>query len=384
MIIFAISFFLLVLAYFTIEYQLLKTRLKKIPIRIMVNGTRGKSTTVKIIYEILRLEKQKVFAKTTGEKPLQYLPNGINKTILRISPASILENIRILRKWAHESPDSVVMECMALQPETQFILSNRIFQPNYILITNILVDHAEVMGQNVGEITETILECLHPKAEIFMNENQLNGFFASEDLPNLHRIASTDTFPERMDHIPSDILDQNWTLIKNFTHHLKIDLQTTFQCFKKEWARISKDIYLRIPDLNISIWNLFSVNDTQSTNLFIQHSRDELPQNSQEIILLNTRKDRPLRTKLFAEFLNREFKSANIWITGTGRQLGRNQFKREGVEANLISLKSYGAILEELKAGYPVPTTIYCLANFNGMEHFIKSIQELKKFYQKN
>ena len=113
MIILTISFLLLLLIYFSIEYTFLRTTLKKIPLRILVNGTRGKSTTTKIIYEILRQEKYKVFAKTTGEIPIQYLPNGTNKQIARFSPASIIENIRLLREWAYESPDSIVMECMA-------------------------------------------------------------------------------------------------------------------------------------------------------------------------------------------------------------------------------------------------------------------------------
>lgn len=384
MIIFTISFLLLLLIYFSIEYTLLKIYLKKISSRIMVNGTRGKSTTVKIIYEILRQEKQKVFAKTTGENPIQFLPNGTNKTITRFSTASILENIRLLRRWAHESPDSVVMECMALQPETQFVLSNSIFKPNYILITNIAMDHAEVMGQGEEEIAKTIFQSLHPGAEIFMNEKLFNGYYASEELPNLHRIELAEAFPERIDHIPSEILDQNWTLVKYFTQHLKLDSQTVYQCFKEEWCKISNNIYLSSPDLNISIWNLFSVNDTQSTNLFIQHSRNDLSQNSQIIILLNIRRDRPLRTKQFVEFLWREFPESIIWLTGTDRQLGRRLLVSEGFDPKCIYIKSHRVILKELKTGYPIPTTIYCMGNFQGMEYFIRSIWELKKPFQRS
>jgi poly-gamma-glutamate synthase PgsB/CapB len=384
MILFTISFLLLLLAYFTIEYLLIKTCLKKIPLRIMVNGTRGKSTTVKIIYEILRQEKHKVFAKTTGEKPTQYLPNGANKSISRFSPATILENIRLLRSWAHESPDSVIMECMALQPETQFVLSNRIFHPNHILITNIAMDHAEMMGQDEEEIAKTIFHSLRREAEIFIDNKVYKSFYTSEDLPNLHEIKLSEAFPERIDHIPPEILDQNWTLIKYVAQYLKLDSQTVYQCFKNEWCKISNNIYLSLPDLNISIWNLFSVNDTKSTNLFIQHSRNNLSQNSQIIILLNTRKDRPLRTKQFAEFLKMEFQESNIWLTGTDRQLGRNLLEREGIDPKFIFIKSQRVILEELNAGYPVSTTVYCMGNFKGTEYFISSIRELEKPFQRN
>jgi poly-gamma-glutamate synthase PgsB/CapB len=379
MIIFSTSFLLLLLIYFSIEYFLLRNFLKKIPLRILVNGTRGKSTTVKIIFEILMQEKHKVFAKTTGDKPVQYLPDGTVMIIKRFSPASILENIRLLKRWAHLSPDAVVMESMALQPETQFVLSNKILQPNYILITNIITDHLEVMGKNEKDVEKTVSNSLHQEAEIFLNSNLFTSFsLLKNDFPNLHRIKMSDPFPESIDHIPPKILNQNWNLIKYFAKHLKLNLQITYQCFKNEWSKISQNIFFSLPELNISIWNLFSVNDTQSTDLFIQHSLKEVSQNNQIIFIFNTRKDRPLRTKQFAEFIGRNFPKSTIVLLGNNRKLAKNFLIREGIEAKSIYLKSRKLILLKIKMGYPVPTIIYCIGNFKGMEYFIKSIQELE------
>ena len=41
-------------------------RLEKIPIRININGIRGKSTITRLIYSILREDKYRVIGKTTG------------------------------------------------------------------------------------------------------------------------------------------------------------------------------------------------------------------------------------------------------------------------------------------------------------------------------
>lgn len=44
----------ILMLFLVVEYATLVKALKKIPIRILVNGTRGKSSSVKILYQIFR------------------------------------------------------------------------------------------------------------------------------------------------------------------------------------------------------------------------------------------------------------------------------------------------------------------------------------------
>jgi len=114
-----ISVFTIFIIYLLFESFLLQRRLRSIPIRILVNGTRGKSTIVLLIYQLLRKKGYQVFAKTTGDAPVIYNHDGSKTQLKRIGPARILENVRLLNKWSKKKPHAVVLECMALQPEMQ-------------------------------------------------------------------------------------------------------------------------------------------------------------------------------------------------------------------------------------------------------------------------
>ena len=71
------TLFILFILYLLFEYYLLKMTLYKIPLRILVNGTRGKTTTVRILYNILRKSDINVFAKLPAiEATIKAIPMG--------------------------------------------------------------------------------------------------------------------------------------------------------------------------------------------------------------------------------------------------------------------------------------------------------------------
>jgi Mrp family chromosome partitioning ATPase len=68
----------------------------RIPIRVCVTGTRGKSTVTRYIAAALRASGRTVLAKTTGSKPAFILPDGEEREIQRNGLPSILEQKRVL------------------------------------------------------------------------------------------------------------------------------------------------------------------------------------------------------------------------------------------------------------------------------------------------
>ena len=117
----ALSFLCLIVAYLTAERILHGRRLKHIPLRIHVNGTRGKSNVTRLIAAALRRSGVRTLAKTTGTLPTLILPDGSEEIIRRRSPANILEQMAVVKRAERLKVQALVVECMALEPTLQFV-----------------------------------------------------------------------------------------------------------------------------------------------------------------------------------------------------------------------------------------------------------------------
>ena len=109
-----------------LEYQFHMRSLAAISLRIHVNGTRGKSSVTRLIAAGLREAGIRTFAKTTGTAPRVIDSEGKDRIIHRLRLPSIGEQTRLLSYFAGEKPDAVVMECMAVQPQYQWIAEHQI------------------------------------------------------------------------------------------------------------------------------------------------------------------------------------------------------------------------------------------------------------------
>ncbi|MGZ3636024.1 MAG: poly-gamma-glutamate synthase PgsB, partial [Syntrophales bacterium] len=98
------------------EAYLHKRNLAKIPIRIHVNGTRGKSSVVRLIAGGLRESGIVTCAKTTGTLARMILPDASEYPIFRPAGANVIEQVRIISVATSYGAQAIVVECMALQP----------------------------------------------------------------------------------------------------------------------------------------------------------------------------------------------------------------------------------------------------------------------------
>src|SRR5256885_78840 len=83
-----------------------RARLRAVPVRIHVGGTRGKSTTTRLIAAGLRAGGRKVLAKTTGSEPRLILPDGSETTWARRGPAAVREQARLFAKASRLGVDT--------------------------------------------------------------------------------------------------------------------------------------------------------------------------------------------------------------------------------------------------------------------------------------
>ena len=119
------------------QYQFHQKSLSLIPLRIHVNGTRGKSSVTRLIAAGLREGGLRTFAKTTGTAPRVIDSDGKDRIIHRLRLPSIGEQVRLLSYFSSQKPDAVVIECMAVQPQYQWIAEHQMVKSHIGVITNV-------------------------------------------------------------------------------------------------------------------------------------------------------------------------------------------------------------------------------------------------------
>jgi len=137
-----------------IEFIRHQKRIYSIPIRIHINGTRGKSSVTRLIGAGLREAGIKTITKVTGTYPRLILEDGSEASIYRKESPNIIEQLSIVKYAANRKAEAIVMECMALQPQYQWITEKQMIHATVGVITNVRLDHVDVMGHTLPEIAK--------------------------------------------------------------------------------------------------------------------------------------------------------------------------------------------------------------------------------------
>jgi poly-gamma-glutamate synthase PgsB/CapB len=145
-----------VLAFLLWERRARDAALAAVPIRIHVNGTRGKSTVTRLIAAALREAGISTIAKTTGTAARLVLPDGSERAVRRRAPASIREQLWLMREARRLKVRAAVVECMAIEPELQEVSERQMIRSTIGVITNARLDHGEVMGATAAEVAEAL------------------------------------------------------------------------------------------------------------------------------------------------------------------------------------------------------------------------------------
>lgn len=144
-----------------------RQKLKKIPVRIHINGTRGKSSVTRLITAGLRAGNLKVFAKTTGTLPRVILSDGKEYPVFRPGGANVIEQKRIVSIAADQGADCLVLECMALNPILQWLSEDKIIRATHGVITNARPDHLDVMGPGEEDVAKALAATVPIRGKIF-------------------------------------------------------------------------------------------------------------------------------------------------------------------------------------------------------------------------
>ena len=318
---------LLVLGYLVVEKRLHERRLRRIPVRIHVNGTRGKTAVTQLAAELLRQAGVRTLAKTTGDRPLLHAPDGRELPLPRLGPARIQEQVRVVRMAAGAGVEALVVECMALDPHLQEISATAMLRATVGAVTNVRPDHFEVMGPSLAEAAEALARTA-PAGGAFVcgAECPLPALQAAADRRGA-LLVRTAPLPE----VSDPVLAENLALAREIALRAGAPADRVEAAAQRIVARSADGRVrrLRVGEEEVALVDAFSANDPVSTERLLawvlRAHGPALPR--PWVALLNARADRPLRTVAFAAGLARtEFFDA-IAVTGSGGPLARRRLK---------------------------------------------------------
>lgn len=303
-----------------VEQILLQFARKKIQTVIHVNGTRGKSTIVRLIDAGLRSNRNlRVYSKITGTTPSVINVNGDAVPIKRWGKANINEQVRQVIQASRQKAQVLIIECMAIQPELQKVCEERILHADILVLSNVRHDHIPEMGNNLEQVAMSYTSTFPQEGTIFTAE------------PNYQEIFEkvSETKNSTLIHIADNTLDAQLPGIEKWPVFLRENIALALAVceklgLKKEEAWQGMQDYLPDP-YSFKIYklpsgaifaNALSANDPDSTEKIMQWliSRTEM-QARKLIILLNCREDRPARSFELLKWISKQT-FEEVWILG--------------------------------------------------------------------
>ena len=281
----------------------------RIPIRIHVNGTRGKSSVVRLIAAGLREAGKTTVAKTTGTLARMILADGRELPVFRPAKANILEQLRIVRTAANENAEALVIECMALQPHLQWLAEDRFVRATHGVITNARPDHLDVMGPTPDDVALALSAMIPPKGKLFTAERERLQILKNCADDRACELIAIDE-EEVASVTPEDLSGFQYTEhAENVALALRVcaDLGVCKEiALRGMWKATPDPGAMTIHELDffsrrIIFINAFAANDPQSTAYLWQLSLDRFPEATTKIALFNCRADRADRSRQLGE-----------------------------------------------------------------------------------
>ncbi len=330
------GFLVIVFLYLITETIRLARATKDIQYRIHVNGTRGKSSVTSYTAAGLRANNVKTFAKITGIIPTIIHPDGSEEEIHRKGPARVHEQFRMIIKAHAEQCEGVVLECMSLHPENQRVESLAL-HPSIYVITNIGEDHFEEMGKSIEERVAAICSAIPQNGIVVTIEDENFPLIRKLcDKKNAKLIAAKDFMHEVL--LPDGIFEQNINLALTAIEAAGLDIEIAQKAII-EYASRQKPLLTTTHAGNkeYAFLNGFAVNDPPSTETFINSWLTKLDAEHDVYIILNTRSDRPERTKLFSTWLAAGNNFAGVLVTGNHRKAAMRMLQKTALPSFFAS-----------------------------------------------
>lgn len=287
------------------EKQRNEKYIQQIPIRINVNGIRGKSTATRLITAILQEAGYYAIGKTTGtaarmiywdsdeEKELIRKPHGV-----RIS-----EQLEVIEEAAELGADALVCECMAIRPEYQETYQHQMLKSTITVIVNVLEDHLEEMGPTTKQIAWAFAKTIPYNGIAVIPDCEYTRYFQSVARKRgtiCYVIDDSEIKQDYLDLFSYKLFDHNCAVALTVARALKIPDEIAYRGMLKAHPDPGA---LKITEIGRGaiFVNAFAANDPASSLEIWEIVKEmEFPTEA-PIVVMNCRPDRVDRTQQFVK-----------------------------------------------------------------------------------
>ncbi len=318
-------------------------QLRRIPLRVHVNGTRGKSSVTRLIAAGLRAGGRRTFAKTTGTMARIIHPDGSETDVYRVGHPNIVEQTRIVRRAVEAGAEALVVECMAVTPELQPLSELRLIRSHVGVITNARADHLDVMGPTVDDVALTLAQTAPRNGHLFTAERDrapLLEAVARRRGTEFHVVEDRGIAASEIAGFSYIEHSENVALALAVCTHLGVDRATALRGMHGATPDPGalRRYHVISGDKHVEFVNAFAANDPDSTLLIWQRLGlgDPLP-GTRRIVLANCRDDRLQRSGQIAELVATRLTADHVVLTGLGTELIRFQAIQKGLNPGRIS-----------------------------------------------
>lgn len=335
---------------------------------IHVNGTRGKSTVCRLIEAGLRQGNMCVFCKTTGTNPMTIDVYGAEEPIIRRGKANIKEQIGIMRQAAAQGAQVLVVECMALQPELQWTAQHRILRADIGVITNVRMDHMDVMGDTLPQIAQALSNSIPRRGVLFTAEDE-----CWEELRHSGEKLDSQVHQIRPDGSEPDFdFAENIALALAVCTHLGVDRAVALEGM----SHFQRDPFaLSLHRWGDSIFvNGLSINDVQSTCMVWESlSGRHQWEGSDRVLLVNNRADRGSRTQDMVSVCV-ALQPQQIWLLGASQGYMAGKLSRLLPGVKVVHLRQAEDISRDMLAKHQI---IFAIGNIaHGGRDLMERVRE--------
>ena len=358
-----------------LEYQFHQKSLSLIPLRIHVNGTRGKSSVTRLVAAGLREGGLRTFAKTTGTAPRVIDSDGKDRIIHRLRLPSIGEQVRLLSYFSSQKPDAVVIECMAVQPQYQWIAEHQMVKSHIGVITNVRPDHLDEMGPTEEDVAHSLCNTVPVNSILITGEDQ-----KPDTIENIAKQNGSLFIQSDQSTIQESDLDGfsyiehpvNIAVALDVCKQAGVERSTALMGMHKVQPDVGALVVWDL-DLNnkkIRFVNGMAANDPVSTMQIWNVIKDRFQTfEDTNCVFFNSRDDRPSRTIQMIELTFQEIKPDYFFIRGDKVSKTINTYSNNSPKINTTVIGLEEPIEEVISNFKKLPdnTLIYAIGNQVGV-----------------